>query len=102
MKKFECNRCGYCCTLIPRITLLETVRIWFKGYKNFTTKDSLGKRCIKQIKGDCFFLERNGKISSCKIYSIRPNVCKEFPYGQKNNFGECKVDKRSFKEKYLS
>jgi len=102
MKKFNCKCCGYCCTLIPKISFLEMLKIWVNGYKGFTTRDGSGRRCIRIVAGDCFFLERKGKFSSCKIYNLRPRVCRDYPYGEKNNFGECSVDKRSFKEKYLS
>ena len=102
MRSFNCKRCGYCCTLIPKITVFEAFRIWFRGYRNFTSKDGVGRLCIKLVNNDCFFLERKGKVSSCKIYNFRPKVCRDFPYGEKNNFGGCRVDKRSFKEKYLS
>lgn len=101
MKKFNCKRCGYCCTLIPKISILEMLRIWLKGFSNFSTKDGSGRRCIKIINGDCYFLKRDGKTTTCKIYKIRPKVCKDFPNGEKNNVGECNADKRSFKEKYL-
>ncbi len=99
---FNCKRCGYCCTLVPRLGFFEMIKIWLKGNRNFIEKDGAGRRCIKLVDGDCYFLERKDGKTSCRIYDVRPQTCRDFPYGEKNNTGECNVDKRSFKEKYLS
>lgn len=94
-----CKRCGYCCTLIPKISFWEMIRIMLKGYFNFTEKDGEGIRCIKLKRdNDCYFLVRKDGTTYCRIYDIRPEVCRDFPYkGSK----ECKVDRRSFKERIL-
>lgn len=94
-----CKRCGYCCTLIPVISLAEKLRIMLHGYKNFTEKDIRGKRCIKLVNKDCYFLQRKDDgTTECKIYKIRPKVCRDF---HSNDAEECDVDKRSFKERMI-
>jgi len=97
MKKVDCNRCGYCCTLITKITFLEKLRIMLRGHFNFTDKDSTG-RVLKRVNGDCTFLTRKDGLAICNIYNIRPQVCRDFPYkGAK----ECDIpiDKRTFRER---
>jgi Fe-S-cluster containining protein len=94
----KCRRCGYCCTLIPVISFSEMLRIMLHGHINFTEKDIKGKLCIKLVGKDCYFLERNDdRTTSCKIYSIRPKVCRDFPGTE-----ECSIDKRSFKERMIN
>jgi len=79
---FKCERCGYCCTLRARVSLLDIIRIKKLGYNllNVIEKDSSGKNCIKlKPDGDCIFLERHGKKTACKIYEQRPAVCRRYP-----------------------
>lgn len=94
----RCKRCGYCCTLIPKITFFEMLRIMLRGYFNFSEKDIDGKRSIKIIGKDCYFLERKDNTTACKIYSIRPKVCRNFPY---KDAKVCDIDKRTFRERSI-
>ena len=75
MMPSNCNRCAYCCTLKVKLSLLEYLCIRLKGHKNFTEKNARGDRCIKLPEHKCFFLEGN----NCKIYNIRPKMCREYP-----------------------
>jgi len=93
---FSCKRCGYCCTLIPKITLAEKLRLMFHGYHGFTEKDAKGRLSMKMVDGDCFFLVRGETRTFCKIYPLRPKVCRDFPGTE-----ECNVDKRSFRERMI-
>jgi len=92
----RCKRCGYCCTLIPKITFFEMLRIMLHGHDNFTENDPKGIRCIKMNGKDCYFLERKDNTTSCRIYPIRPKVCRDFPGTE-----ECNIDKRSFKQRHM-
>lgn len=94
----NCKRCGYCCTLIPKLSFLEKIRLMLNGYFNFTEKDSKGRRCIKLVNGDCYFLVRGELKTFCKIYKLRPKVCRDFP---QKDAAECNVDKRTFKERII-
>lgn len=44
---------------------------------NMLTKDNRLLRLKTKDNGDCIFLNKSGK---CEIYSIRPNICKMFPF----------------------
>ena len=71
----NCNKCAECCKLRVKLSLLEYLRIRLKGYKDFTEKNAQNQRCIKMPNDKCFFLSKN----SCKIYNIRPKMCREYP-----------------------
>ena len=71
------------------------LNITLHGHFRFSEKDAFGRRCIKLNKGDCYFLIRDKDTTVCKIYPIRPQVCKDFP---EKDAKECNVDKRSFRE----
>lgn len=71
------HNCYKCCieTRMP-LTQNDIVRISKHGYrfKEFVVKRR-GERCLKNRKGRCVFLEKNG----CTIYSFRPEGCKLYP-----------------------
>jgi len=75
MMPSNCDRCAKCCSLRVRLSFFEYLRILLKGYTGFTEKDIKGRKCIKMPLGKCFFLEGN----ECKIYPIRPKMCREYP-----------------------
>jgi Fe-S-cluster containining protein len=87
--RFECQRCGACCTGDPGIIYIgraELVRIaeylsvkiplFIEKYL-FPMNDGYSIR--EHDDGRCFFYE-NG----CKIYPVRPNQCKTFPFWFEN------------------
>lgn len=74
----KCNHCGYCCGLKVKLSFLEYFRILLKGYRNFWDRNAKNERCIKIVNGKCYFL-MNKKENRCKIYPIRPRMCKEYP-----------------------
>lgn len=51
-----------------------------KGYSDFIDKDIENNKFIKMINGFCYFLELDKGITSCKIYSIRPDGCRKYPF----------------------
>ncbi len=76
---FKCTNCGSCCHIQPpEVDLNEQKEIEAKGYKNFLSEpDETGLRWIKRKKdGRCLFLENN----KCKIYEVRPVICKLEPF----------------------
>lgn len=76
---FKCKNCGICCHLQPPdVDLIEQKRIEGKGFKGFLTPaDDTGLRWIRRkSNGSCFFLENN----QCKIYDVRPAVCRLEPF----------------------
>lgn len=75
----KCKRCGYCCTLVPVITWIDILRIKLSGEKDFWIRDLNNKKTLKMDKGDCHFLRRDGKKTSCRVYRYRPKVCRQYP-----------------------
>jgi Fe-S-cluster containining protein len=83
--KFECTKCGHCCTGGPGyvwITIPELYRIaeWLgMDDREFarTCVRKVGGRLslIEKPNGDCVFYE-NG----CTIYPVRPSQCRTFPF----------------------
>ncbi len=76
----ECNRCGLCCRIPPAIHLDEAERI--ARY----LKISIGlfyERYVNQspvemyLKNPCPFYD---KTKGCTVYSVRPLVCRAFPF----------------------
>jgi Fe-S-cluster containining protein len=82
IKKWECKRCGYCCTRMPKLDLTpDEIKYFPKNrYRSYigygkTKRDIkvvlyrlIGKRCP-------LYDEEVG----CTIYENRPAVCKVFP-----------------------
>ncbi len=83
--KFECTKCGHCCTGAPGyvwITLPELYRIAeFLGMddqeftKRYVRRVNQRTSLIEIPNGDCVFYD-NG----CKIYPVRPTQCRTFPF----------------------
>ena len=80
---YECKKsCGYCCTLIVKLSLFDILRIMRAGYKrkDFMERNLKGQAILKMNNGDCCFLERKGKKTKCKIYESRPKICRVYPF----------------------
>jgi Fe-S-cluster containining protein len=77
---FQCMNCGACCRVQPPdVSAAEQKEIKAKGFVDFLEKpDETGVRWIRRRKdGSCFFL---GEDSECKIYGVRPSVCRLEPF----------------------
>ena len=79
-QEFKCKNCVKCCRLHVELTPKDIKRIKKAGYKKdyFVGTRKKGK-ILKMINGYCIFLFINEGKSKCKIYSHRPNTCREFP-----------------------
>ena len=86
--EWKCKRCGYCCTLRPRISFLEHLKLLALGYRGFSEKNIHNQRFIKVRNNKCIFLKGKDNKPFCTIYKHRPKVCREYP-GLKE--GECKT-----------
>ena len=86
---FECSKCGLCCgdtkEKTRRILLLEleAEAITAKTYlpkEDFTNQiANRAPYCYEMVKsceGKCFFLKDN----HCTIYSLRPLICRFYPF----------------------
>jgi len=92
-EKFKCIRCGKCCMLRIKISDKDIGSIEKKSYTDFIDNDIEGKKFIKRINGFCYFLTLDRGIASCKIYSVRPDGCRKYPFFE-NGVMECSAVKQ--------
>jgi len=88
-KTFKCKQCGECCKIVVKVSNNEINRIKQQGHKDFLEKDPIkGKGyALKRINGNCVFLKDN----KCEIYEIRPEICRLYPFLDKNvKISSCK------------
>jgi len=87
--RFECQRCGACCTGEPgiiyvdndevlRITEYLSIRISV-FIEKYLYPIREGHSILEHDDGRCFFYE-----DGCKIYPVRPDQCKTFPFWFEN------------------
>lgn len=79
----DCSNCKFnyfCCKMRVQVSFWERLRILLHGHWGCFEKDPSGKWVIAFNNDQCVFLEKG----RCRIYSIRPRVCREFP-----NRGTC-------------
>ena len=90
---FKCNRCGECCKgMIIKLDIKDIIRIEKLGYEDFTMEDPLGspKPVLKRNKNSCIFLKQKENFHSCKIHSVRPDICREYPFTEEEELENCK------------
>jgi Fe-S-cluster containining protein len=83
--RFECQRCGACCTGSPGTVYVgknEIIRIsHFLGISDSQLIDTYlypyrKSYSIREARdGECFFFD-----AGCKIYPVRPDQCRTFPF----------------------
>jgi len=90
--KFECIRCGKCCTTGPNValTVFDICRI--ARYLGVDWKSLRGRYIIAYIAdmipvpaligiaGRCVFLEYHDETPTCSIYPVRPMRCRLYPF----------------------
>jgi len=98
-KNFKCNRCGSCCRISPFLTNEDINRVKKLGYKEKQFIEELkGKKFIRMLGNKCIFLDNRNKITSCKIYKARPQICREYPTEIREN-GDCRPEILKFDKK---
>ena len=87
--RFECQRCGACCTgepgtiyvgpdeILPIAEFLQISAADFIGHYLYPFRDSYSIR--EHADGRCFCY-----ANGCTIYPVRPNQCKSFPFWPDN------------------
>jgi len=87
-ESFKCERCTDCCKhLVVKLCKKDISRIEEKGYKDFFVYDKRIKgNVLKHKNFKCVFLGKK----NCKIYSIRPKVCREYPFVVADEVWSCK------------
>lgn len=86
-QKTPCKKCAECCKNFPFIKLSQTEANLMEDYSKLHI-DQFAEKIEKKEKnyflrfdedGDCYFLEYKNGIYFCKIYEIRPSICKIYP-----------------------
>ncbi len=90
--RFECSRCGRCCTGDPGTVLVDDSEVSqlakLAGFsesrfrKDYTR--TLGDRRVvlrERENGSCVFYDSN---QGCTVYEARPRQCRTYPFWQKN------------------
>lgn len=91
---FECTQCGNCCGGVPGYVWVTEAEITaIAKFLNLPVEDFSRKfvrrvykeySLIEMPNYDCVFLERNDKGIGCKIYSVRPQQCRTWPFWKTN------------------
>lgn len=89
--RFECTRCGTCCTGAPGFVWVNTEEIaaianvrgetFEHVAAEFTRPGSRGLTLIEKANGDCIFWD---KARGCTIYEVRPRQCRTWPFWESN------------------
>lgn len=77
-KRFNCTHCGYCCTLILKLSKRDIERIEAVGYKKEDFLEPYSDN-VKLVDDKCYFLCKDGSKYACRIYDSRPNICRIYP-----------------------
>ncbi|UCG17371.1 MAG: YkgJ family cysteine cluster protein [Phycisphaerales bacterium] len=92
--RFECTRCGRCCSGAPGyvwVTKTDIARIArFLGReddgldKGTTRRVGLRHSLTESPDGDCVFLVRENHTVRCSIHPVRPLQCRTWPFWTSN------------------
>lgn len=85
----QCSRCGECCAMCIPITRKEEKHIREYIKNNNITPENLFTE--ESMYSSCCFYDRKNKC--CKIYPVRPNICRSF----KCNRNEEELEKEKIK-----
>jgi len=94
---FSCTRCGKCCSLEVPIVLSD-IELWVKKERYDIISNVVKKKALELLRKhfnlsfyytlkrkrgseECIFLKNN----ICSIYSLRPLVCRLFPFAYSEN-----------------
>jgi uncharacterized protein len=94
---FKCKRCGKCClTYTIKLNSNDLKRLEKAGLKkgDFAEPDdydiSFGKYALKRDENGCILLEKKDNQYSCKFYDSRPDICRKYPFNEKDAVDSCK------------
>ena len=92
---FECDRnCADCCKyLTVKLGKKDISKIKREGYEDFMERDDhIGSYVLKLRDEKCVFLDKKKDKYHCKIYSIRPKVCRQYPFINSDEIESCKPE----------
>jgi Fe-S-cluster containining protein len=89
--RFECTRCGHCCTGAPGVVWVDEAEIAaLAEYRRETPAETLAlhtrsfgrRRSLREkLNGDCVFWDRE---AGCTVYPVRPRQCRTWPFWESN------------------
>jgi Fe-S-cluster containining protein len=89
--RFECTRCGNCCTGAPGYVwvdddeiaaLAETAGVGVEEFTALYTRQVGRRRTLRErLNGDCVFWDRR---TGCTVYEHRPGQCRTWPFWESN------------------
>jgi len=89
--RFQCTRCGNCCTGPPGVVWvtdeeIEAIALHrgepFDQLQVLYTRTIARKRSLREKQnGDCIFYDR---AQGCTIYPVRPRQCRTWPFWESN------------------
>ncbi len=89
--RFECTRCGNCCTGEPGFVWVDAEEIAAiaafrqepaKEFEATHVRAVGGDKSLREREnGDCIFFERD---RGCTIYAVRPRQCRTWPFWERN------------------
>ena len=99
---FDCDRtCADCCKyLTVKLSNKDIKKIKRAGFKEefFMEFDThIGSPVLKLTDNGCVFLTKKGDKYYCKIYQIRPTVCRKYPFVSSDKIESCKPNSLKYK-----
>jgi len=91
-----CEDCGKCCLDTEMILSENDIDLIIKHFKSKLKKEDIvrlnkdGYSQFQNISGHCIFLDIDTKL--CKIYEVRPEGCKFYPFIYDLEMNKCKYD----------
>jgi uncharacterized protein len=89
--RFECTRCGHCCTGEPGFVWVDDAELaaiaefrseTLEQVRSFYTRPVVNRRTLREkANNDCVFYERG---EGCTIYEVRPRQCRSWPFWERN------------------
>lgn len=85
--RFQCTRCGNCCTGTPGFVWINDEELSaLAAYRNepagqvvtlYTRQARRGLTLREKANGDCIFYDRH---LGCTVYEVRPRQCRTWPF----------------------
>ena len=89
--RFECTRCGNCCTGAPGFVWVDDAELAaIAAFRAEPLEETRGRftrvvgnrRSLREkANNDCVFYDRR---EGCTIYAVRPRQCRSWPFWQRN------------------
>ena len=89
--RFECTRCGACCTGAPGYVWVDLAEIEALAEFRGESVDAFSRKYVRRVHnrlsliekpgGDCVFWD---KAAGCTVYAARPVQCRTWPFWPEN------------------